>query len=365
MEFGLSEEQNLLEDSLRGFFNQRLSMDQLREIASDGSGHDEDLWQGLVEQGLSGLLVPEQHGGTDLTILDAAVVSESLGYHAVPAPFAASLVMAPLALRASGTDAQQAEWLPRITAGKDRLGVAFAAGPGQTGTAHARLDGDRLTGQITGALDGGKATHFVVYLPDGHAAIVAVGDKGVTAKMHRSLDRTRPLTDLTFDNAQATVLNASNDPQGARTRVLDAGRVMLAADTLGAAQSMFDKALEYSKERVQFDRVIGSFQGVKHSLADMVTALEPCRSLVWYAAYAQDAVPEEARVSALQTKAHLGDVGRDVACLATEVHGGMGFTDLVGLHYWFKRIALNRQLLGAPERCRNEAAVAQGWEKTG
>ena len=124
---------------------------------------------------------------------------------------------------------------------------------------------------------------------------------------------------------------------------------------------MFDKALAYSKERVQFNRVIGSFQGVKHTLADLVTMLEPCRAMVWYAAYAQDASPEEARILALQAKAHLGEVGREVARLATEVHGGMGFTDLLGLHYWLKRIAFDRQMLGAPERCRQEAAAVQEW----
>ena len=146
-----------------------------------------------------------------------------------------------------------------------------------------------------------------------------------------------------------------------RTRVLDAGRVMLAADTLGAAQPMFDQAVAFAKERVQFGRVIGCFQAVKHTFADMVTVLEPCRALVWFAAHAQDALPDEARLAALQAKAHLDDVGRDVARMATEVHGGMGFTDLLGLHYWFKRIGFNRQMLGTPERCRDEAAVVQGW----
>ena len=107
--------------------------------------------------------------------------------------------------------------------------------------------------------------------------------------------------------------------------------------------------------------MIGSFQGVKHQFADMVTMLEPCRAMVWYAAYAQDVLPDEARLSALQAKAHLGDVGRDIARMATEAHGGMGFTDLLGLHYWFKRISFNRQMLGGPERCREEAARLQGW----
>ena len=141
--------------------------------------------------------------------------------------------------------------------------------------------------------------------------------------------------------------------------MLDVGRVLLAADTLGAAQTMLDQAVAYSLTREQFNRPIGSFQAVKHMCAEMAAGLEPCQSLVWYAAHAVDSIPDEARVTACHAKAHVAEVGKFVAKTATEVHGGMGFTDLLGLHYWFKRIGLNRQLLGSPERLREEAARAQ------
>src|SRR6266576_928523 len=127
MEFGLSEEQKMLEASLRGFLADRLPMQRRRAIASAGIGLDPELWAGLVAQGLAGLTVPERHGGAGLGVLDAAVAAESLGYHAVPGAFAASLVMAPLALQASGTEAQQQEWLPRIAAGEARIAVGFAS----------------------------------------------------------------------------------------------------------------------------------------------------------------------------------------------------------------------------------------------
>ncbi|MDX2156976.1 MAG: acyl-CoA dehydrogenase family protein [Hyphomicrobiaceae bacterium] len=360
MEFGLSDEQRMLEQSLRGYLAEHLPMEKRRAIAA-GGGHDGELWQGLAGQGLPGLMVSERHGGSGLEVLDAAIAAVSLGYHAVPGCFAAGLVMAPLALRVSGTEAQQAAWLPRIASGDVRTAVGFAGHAGQTGRGGLTLDGERLSGTVTRILDGAGATHVLVYLADGRAAIVALDAPGVAAAMVKSLDRTRPLMDVAFENATVTVLNAANDAAAARTRVLDAGRIMLAADTLGAAQAMIDQAVAYAKERVQFGRVIGSFQGVKHTLADLVTMLEPCHSLVWFAAHAQDALPEEARVAALQAKAHLDDVGREVARLATEVHGGMGFTDLLGLHYWFKRIDANRQLLGTPELLRHEAAVVQGW----
>ena len=135
---------------------------------------------------------------------------------------------------------------------------------------------------------------------------------------------------------------------------------MLAADTLGAAQHMLDAAVAYAKDREQFGRPIGSFQAVKHMCAQMASDLEPCRSLVWYAGHALQSVPDEAPLVACHAKAMLAEVGRSVAKTATEVHGGMGFTDLLGLHYWFKRIGANRQLLGAPELVREEAARRQG-----
>lgn len=358
MEFALSQEQRLFDASLRAFFAGRLPMERLRALAETGCGYDEDLWQRLNELGLHGLLVPERFGGAGLGVLDAAVAAEALGHAAAPTPFAGT-IMATLAFMLCATEAQQDEHLPLIAAGEARFAVAFCGFGGQTGTADVSLHGDRLSGGVSAVMDAGAPTHLLVFLRDGTAAVTDASQATLT--MHRSVDRTRPLTDILFNNAPAERLDAANDKLAAARRVLDAGRVVLAADTLGAAQCMLDRAVAFAKERVQFGRIIGSFQGVKYMLADCVTMLEPCRAMVWYAAHAQDAMPDEARLTAVHAKAHLGDVGRDVARMTTEVHGGMGFTDLLGLHYWFKRISFNRQVLGGPEICREEAAQLQGW----
>ena len=343
MEFALSEEQRLFADSLRGLIADHVTVDALRRHAETGNGFDPALWASVVELGLPGLLVPERFGGAGLGVLDAAVAAEVLGDAAAFVPFAGSIVMATLAFMHGATEELQHEWLPRIAAGEVRFGVGVS----------------KNGGSVDAAIDAGAPTHLLVYMPDGNAAVVAA--EHASLHMHRSIDRTRPVSDLTFDPSNALMLNAANAPLAAMQRVLDAGRVILAADTLGAAQHMFDSALAFVKQRTQFNRVIGSFQAVKHQFADMVTMLEPCRAMVWYAAYTQDALPDEARLTALQTKAHLGDVGREIARVATEAHGGMGFTDLLGLHYWFKRISFNRQILGGPEHCREEAAQLQGW----
>ena len=362
MRFGLTEDQKLFDHSLRGFLSARLPLDVLRRLAEPGNGFDADLWKGLGELGLHAMLVPEEYGGAGLGLLDAALVAEALGFHAAPAPFAASQVMAVRAFQAAADDVQRRIWIPRIAAGEMRIGVGLGGMSGQTGRAALRLQGGRLSGAVDGLLDGGGATHFLVYLADGRAALLDADATGITATLRRSVDRTRPLVDLDLAETPAVeVLEASNAPLQVAARVRDAGRVMLAADMLGAAQAMLDRAVAYAKERVQFGRVIGSFQGVKYMCADMATMLEPCRAMVWYAAYAQDAIPEEAAIAANHAKAHLAEVTREVARLATEVHGGMGFTDLLGLHFQFKRITFDRQVLGTPERCRHDAAVAQGW----
>ena len=145
-------------------------------------------------------------------------------------------------------------------------------------------------------------------------------------------------------------------------KTIDVGRIALAADLLGASQKMINKAVEYSLERKQFERVIGSFQAVKHMCAEMVAELEPCRSLIWYAAYSQDFIEDEARLLSCHAKAHLSEVGQDIARVSTQVFGGMGFTDLLGMDYWFKRIGLSRQILGGPEKVRQEAALIQGFQ---
>jgi alkylation response protein AidB-like acyl-CoA dehydrogenase len=172
-----------------------------------------------------------------------------------------------------------------------------------------------------------------------------------------NIDETRRLAELTFDNVAAEPLGNAPELLG---RLRDAAWTLIAADSLGACQTMLDKAVAYAKERRQFGRVIGSYQAVKHLCAEMAADLEPARALVWYAAYAFDTAPAEAPLMAAHAKALTSEIGRFIARTSTEVHGGIGITDLLGLHFWFKRLGLNRQLLGGPERVREVAARLQG-----
>ena len=351
MEFGLSEEQVLLQDSVHRYLTEQVPLDRVRSIAS-GEEKDGAVWAELTELGIPALLIPEHLGGVGLGLLDAVVVAEVLGRHVTPVPFSTTAVMAALTL----IDAGMEDELAAIAAGELRIGIAFGEAIGARADAGVTVDGDLLSGKSLFALDG-FANSYLVAAADKSIYLVSADTSGVTRNTLTTVDKTRTTCELLFENAQAK--KVSSDPS-VFERTLDAGRLMQAADTLGAAQAMLNQAVDYSLQREQFNRVIGSFQAVKHLCADMAADLEPCRSLVWYAGHAMDAVPEEATLLACHAKAHLSEVGQAIAKTATEVHGGMGFTDLLGLHYWFKRIGANRQLLGSPELVREQAAKVQG-----
>lgn len=356
MRFGLSGDQEMLAASVRRYLQAEVSLDVVRAVASGEDGGA--VWAGLAELGVPALLVPEAAGGLGLGLLDAVVVAECLGEAVAPAPFVGSAVCLPVALRAAGLAENDAwaELLGGLATGEVRVGAALVDAVAPRRDAGVRAAGGALSGRALYALDV-DADHYLVADEARALYLVARDAEGLEVLPLTTVDRTRTTADLHFVETPARLV--SSDP-AVHAAVLDAARVMLAADTLGAAQHMLDAAVAYAKDREQFGRPIGSFQAVKHMCAQMASDLEPCRSLVWYAGHALQSVPDEAPLVACHAKAMLAEVGRSVAKTATEVHGGMGFTDLLGLHYWFKRIGANRQLLGAPELVREEAARLQG-----
>lgn len=353
MEFDLSDEQVMLQDSVHRFLLDAGGLERTRAFAARGEARATDISEGLAQLGVSGLLISEEHGGSGLSLLDAALTAEVLGRHVSPAPFIGASVIAPIAIGRGGSRAQRDQWLPRLAAGRVIAGAALSEFAGARETAGVDLRQGKLYGRALFPTDF-EVDVYVVADRDGGLSLVAADAPGLTRARLTTVDVTRPSGELILDGVEAEPLEDASP--GLIHALIDAGRVMYAADTLGAAQEMLDRAVAYATDRKQFGRPIGSFQAVKHMCAEMAAALEPCRALVWYAAHALDALPAEASLTACHAKAHLAEVGTFVARTATEVHGGMGFTDLIGLHYWFKRIGFNRQMLGGPQRVREEAA---------
>jgi alkylation response protein AidB-like acyl-CoA dehydrogenase len=354
MRFALSEDQVLLQDSLAKAMAELAPLERVRRFADEAEPSAADIWAGLTELGLPGLLIPEEHGGLGLGMVEAALAAQALGRAVAPTPFLGSAVLAPLALMIAGSPEQQSRWLPRLAAGELTAGVAINEPvAGARDGAGVTAEEGRLNGRTLFAIGATGADLLIVADRMGGLHLAQQAD---AVEPMATIDATRRVTEIVFRDTPAEPL-ASNR---ALERLRDAAWTMIAADTLGACEAMLEKAVAYAKERRQFGRVIGSFQAVKHLCAEMAAEIEPARALVWYAAYAFDRAPDEAPLMAAHAKAHTSEIGRFVARTSTEVHGGIGITDLLGLHYWFKRIGLNRQLLGGPERVRETAARLQG-----
>ena len=362
MYFGLSEEQKSLEENINRFLEDKASLDVIKAVANGESEKAQQVHQGIIDLGLSGLVVPEEYGGLELNMLFATVVASALGSGTAPVPYAGSYVMAPIAINLGGDEQQKSNWLPKIAGGECVIGVGLSEYVGAREDSGIEFSNAKLSGRCLFLIDGKDADAYLLADKSGQLYLVDSSSSGITVTELTTVDKTRTSIELVLDKVDAEMLPNSSNKEVIE-KVLDAGRLMLAADTVGAAQVMLDKSVAYSLERKQFGRLIGSFQAVKHMCAEMAAELEPCHSMIWHAAHCQDNVPEEARLMACQTKAHVSEVGKQVSKTATEVHGGMGFTDELGLHYWFKRIGLNRQLLGSPELIREEAGRLQGFDQ--
>ena len=359
MDFGLSEDQRLLDETVRSFLKDRAPIERVRELRDADCPNDREIWRQLAELGVTGILIPEAHGGSALNLLDAALVSQSLGYSVTPTPFLTSAVMVPVALGAlDGADV--GAWLAGIASGELVFGLAVTEAFSIREGAGVTLDGDVLSGKAMMAIDAVGADHVLLAIGGDRLAVIRGDASGLTATRLATIDATRCTSELVLERvAPEAVFEGAGV---AVARMLDAGRIALAADALGASESMIEQSVVYAGQRKQFDRVIGSFQAVKHMCAEMIAELEPARSLLWYAAHSFDALPEEAPLMACHALAHVSEVGCQIASVATQVHGGIGWTDEQNLHFWFKRIGVARHLLGGPEFLRERAAGLQALD---
>ena len=358
MDFSLTSEQMQIQHSLDRALASLCPLPRIRRHAGEPESLADDVWRGMVALGVPGLVVSEAHGGLGLGVLEAALLAQVLGKHAAPIPFLGAVVLAPLAIAACGSDAQQRDCLPRIASGELRIGVGISefAGGARSGAKLSSHKG-RLQGTSMFVLDAVGAHRFLVVDRDGGFHLVDRDAPGLAIVPLDTVDCTRSTAKLVFDDVAAEPLGQAN--ASCLRHFTDAARVVLAADMLGAAWKMLDQAVEYAKLRKQFGRPIGTFQAIKHLCAEMAAELEPGRALMWYAAYAANHRLSDASVCCAHAKAYVAEAARSIARSAIEVHGGIGITDELGLHFWFKRIAWGYQALGTPERLREEASRLQ------
>ncbi len=359
MDFDLSDEQRLLQETVAQFLENECPMSRIRELYDDEVGFDAVLWKGLAELGLAGIHLPGEYGGSELEVLDLAVVAETLGSQAAPVPFL-SHTLASLAISLAGNADQKSRWLPGLASGETLGTVALVEeGGGWMPDDWTLSAGPTISGAKEIVEFGEHADLFVVGLAGGTFGVVDRNAVGVEIQRIESADRTRRVARISFDNTPIELLEEGGTEVAARVR--DVGLVLVSADAFGGASRLVDMSVEHAKNREQFGVTIGHFQGLKHQLANMAVEIEPTRALYWYAAHALDHVPEESARTAAIAKSHITERFQQVARDATEAHGGIGYTWEGDTQIFFKRAMFDRVFLGTPRVHQDRAADLAGW----
>lgn len=363
MHFGLTEEQELLQETLRRFASETLPPNRLREQFDLGTGFDAEFWRGAAEVGLTGLVVPEAFGGAGLELLDLALAFEVLGEAAAPGPMLGH-ALTTLAIARGGSEDQKRRWLPGLASGEIVGGAAFGeAGDRWDPEDWSLLEEDgRLTGAKTFAELGPHTQLLLVGCRGRALAIVETAASGLRIEPVDGVDRGRALAHAHFEAAPGARLDGPHSGPGSLAeQILDAARILLAAESFGAAWKLIRTTVDYAQTREQFSTPIAQFQAVKHQLANMAMEAEPMRGLVWIAAYAFDHRPEDRPREACLAKAHITDRVVQIGREAVALHGGIGFTWECDVHFWLKRAMHDRTWLGGPTVHRERLARLADW----
>ncbi len=363
MDFGISEEQQQLKDSARALLTNECPTTEVRKAMASEDGYPRALYDHVAKLGWHGLIVQEQFGGAGLGMLDMAMLLEEGGYAAMPGPFLFSSTIVAGVLKIARSNEQTGKWLSAIAAGEAIGTVALTDRTPSIDprdfTTIATKSGEtlRINGTKTLVPYASAADFIIVTAKDASSAELMLGvveknARGVKITPRKNLDLTRRVATVEFEKASAARLHGEN----LYSKLVDIGALAIAADSLGGMERALEMAVEYSKVREQFGKPIGSFQALKHAAAEIVSELEPARSLLWYAAYAFDAgLPDASRYIAM-AKARLSDIYARGSDRAVLMHGGIGFTWEHDMHIWFKRARFNESYFGSPAFHRERVA---------
>ena len=330
MRFQLTDEQRALQDAVRSYLRDKFGPQQVRALyeAPESDGVPPALWQALGEQGWLAVLVPEEHDGIGLGLLDAAVLARAFGAATVPGPWLSTILVGE-AVRLAGSPDQQAKWLPRLAAGEVKGAVALLA-RGSSTAPPAVASGGVLTGDLGLVEYAAVADVLVVAAQDG---LYLVDPSAATITPHEVLDRTTRLATVVLDGVAAERLEGGNP----LPELLDRAAILAANDLVGIARKALTDTVEYDKTRVQFGKPVGSFQAIKHHLADLHLAVTMAEHAATYAAHAYDIDAPDKQLAASIAKAKAGDTASDAVGAMIQYHGGIGYTWEHDSHFYFKR----------------------------
>jgi alkylation response protein AidB-like acyl-CoA dehydrogenase len=348
-----TEEQTMLRDAAKAWVADKSPVTQFRKLRDSGNtdGFDRAVWREMAEMGWTGILIPEEFGGTDLGYLTLGIVLEETGRTLTASPLLSTALIAASALLLGGTDAQKQEWLPKIADGS--AVAAFAVDEGAHHHPEKLAMTKALTGTKTFVAEGGAADLVIVATADG--LFLVRGDaKELTRQRLSSVD-SRGFARLTFDGAEGEKLSCSLD------QILDRARAGLAAEMLGTSSQAFEITLDYLKTRTQFGQLIGTFQSLQHRAAKMYTELELTRSCVEAALIALDKGANDVPQLVALAKAKASETLHLVSNEMIQMHGGIGMTDAHDAGLYLKRARVVEALYGGASYHRDRYASLMGY----
>jgi len=370
----LNEEQQMLRDGAQDWVTDRAPVSAFRRMRDAGEVHDTALWKEIAEMGWAGIVVPEQYGGSDFGVTGMGLVLEEMGKQLVASPLFISGLVAATALKEMGSDAQKAEWLPKIADGSAIVTLAVDEGTrhdtAKTAmSAEASGGGYRLSGTKVQVIEGmGADAMLVLARTSGKAGdtegltlfIVPSDAKGVSRHQLKTFDY-RGFAKVTFDSVEVgadAVLGEVGQAHAPLEKVLDVARVGIACEMLGMCQQAFDTTLAYLKTRVQFNTILAQFQALQHRMADLFMELQLARSVVEHAVREIDAGSDGAEEAAVLAKAFVGDVSNRMTRQMIQLHGGIGMTDQYDAGFYIKRSRVLETTFGnAAQHCERWARM--------
>ncbi|QOZ22939.1 acyl-CoA dehydrogenase family protein [Bradyrhizobium sp. CCBAU 51753] len=347
MNFDFSDEQKQMRDEARKFLSEQCPPKAVREVLDGKAPYDKALWKGLAEMGFLGVAIPEKFGGAGAGHLELCVIAEEMGRALAPVPFSSTVYLAAEAILIAGSDAQKQKWLPKIAAG-DAIGtLALFEGKGNPSpkAINVTANGGVLNGVKKPVADGAIADFAVVAARTGSSGresdislfIVDLKGSGVEVKPLTNIDLTRGQAEISFKDAKGEPLGAAGEGWGVITQVLDRAAVLMAFEQVGGADRALEMGRDYALDRIAFGRPIGSFQAIKHMLADMYVSATLARSNCYYGAWALSTDAGELREAAAAARISATQAFQHCAKNNIQVHGGMGFTWEFDCHMYYRR----------------------------
>ena len=375
MDFGFSEEQEMLRSSARDFLAKEAPMTFVRAMMEDEVGFTGALWTKMAELGWMGLVLPEHYGGSGLDFVDLVVVLEEMGRTVLPGPFFSTVVLGGVGILEGGSDALKQDLLPKVASGELKVTLAQLEPSG-------RWDADGIQAAIRPEGDGFVVSGTKLFVPDAHTAdhvivagrapgstgrdgislvLVDAGAPGVRITQLKTMDQTRRLAEVVLQDVRVPGVHLLGTKTGngwaLLDRIVDRGKVGLCAEMCGGAQKVLEMSVEYAKVREQFGKPIGSFQAIQHKCANMLVEVESSKSATYYAAWAVANDVAEGPLAAAMAKAYCSDAYRHVSGEGIQIHGGIGFTWEHDMHLYFKRAKSSEVTFG--DATWNRELVAQ------